>query len=59
MVLNLDKEVVEKVQEKLKENNGYCPCMIVKNENTICPCLPCRTKNVCICGLYIDEREEV
>lgn len=36
----------------VQENDGYCPCMIAKNEDTKCPCKDKRENNICICGLY-------
>lgn len=29
--LSEDKELVQEIREKLKENDGYCPCRIEKN----------------------------
>jgi hypothetical protein len=28
----------KKIEAALKENNGYCPCAILKNDDTICMC---------------------
>ena len=36
--LSDDKELVEEIRQKLKENDGYCPCRIEKNEDTKCMC---------------------
>ena len=36
--LNEDKEIVDTIKQELKENNGYCPCKIIKNEDTKCMC---------------------
>ena len=57
MILNPDKNKVEEIKNKLK-NNPHCPCMIVENENTLCPCKPCRERSICICGLYINKNKE-
>lgn len=54
--LNNDKELVAKITEKLKENNGYCPCRIQHTEETKCMCKDFRDKQdvgECHCGLYI------
>ena len=51
-----DTELVQKIKEKLKENDGYCPCVIEKNEDTKCMCKEFRmqtTPGECHCGLYI------
>ena len=51
-----DKEYAEKIRSLLKNNGGYCPCMLEKNEDTRCMCKDFR-ENVavgefCHCGLY-------
>ena len=53
--LNSDDELVKEIKQALKENNGYCPCMIEKDEDTKCPCKHFREldKGECHCGLYI------
>ena len=35
---NPNKEEVNYIKEKIKENDGYCPCQLEKNENTKCIC---------------------
>ena len=30
IILNSDNELVEEINKKLKENNGYCPCRLEK-----------------------------
>lgn len=30
---NRDRAVVERVRKALRENNGYCPCSLVKDED--------------------------
>lgn len=49
---NWSQEKVEKFLLKIKDNNGYCPCKIVKSEENICPCLDYRTNKYCCCNLY-------
>ena len=51
-----NKEVVEEVRKKLKENFGYCPCKLFKNEDTKCICKEFREQTElgeCHCGLYV------
>lgn len=51
-----NKEVVEEVRKKLKENSGYCPCKLFKNEDTKCMCKEFREQTElgeCHCGLYV------
>lgn len=54
MILNPDKELVEQIKEDIKNNNGYCPCIIDRSENSKCPCLDFRTYQLCHCNLYIE-----
>lgn len=53
--LNPDKAVVEEIKNKLKANDGYCPCRITKSQDTKCMCKEFReqTSGECHCGLYI------
>lgn len=54
---NPNKELVREIREKLKENGGYCPCKIIKNEDTKCICKEFIEQELgpCHCGLYIKE----
>lgn len=60
---NPDKEVVNKIREKLKKNSGYCPCRLKKTPETKCMCKEFRDmikngKNgMCHCGLYIIKKD--
>lgn len=45
----------EEIAQLIKDNDGYCPCRISKNEDTKCPCLEFREQDnpgVCHCGRY-------
>ena len=55
ITLNEDKELVDSIRKKLKENNYFCPCRLVKNEDTKCMCKEFReqTEGECHCGLYV------
>ena len=57
--INPNTEIVNNIRNALKNNNGYCPCRIVKNEDTICMCKDFREgpPGMCHCGLYIKEEE--
>ena len=53
-----DKVLVEKIRKKLKDNDGYCPCKIVKSEDTRCLCKEFKEQDKagpCHCGLYIKQ----
>lgn len=54
-----NKEVVEGVRNKLKENGGFCPCKIEKTEDTRCMCKEFleQESGECHCGLYVKENE--
>lgn len=54
---NPNKELVKEIREKLKENDGYCPCKIIKNEDTKCICKEFIEQGLgpCHCSLYIKE----
>ena len=56
--LNPDKSIVQDVRKRLKENDGYCPCRLVKNKDTKCMCkefVEQTTSGECHCGLYVKE----
>lgn len=51
-----DKEKVNEIRKKLKENSGFCPCKLIKNEETKCMCkefLEQKELGECHCGLYV------
>lgn len=54
IVLNDDKDLVEEIRKRLKENEGYCPCRISKTPDTKCMCKEFRDAKdgECHCGLY-------
>ena len=50
-----DTILVNNIRNLLKENGGYCPCSVLKNEDTKCMCREFReqqTPGPCHCGLY-------
>jgi len=50
----LSIEEIEDIKDRIKENDGYCLCAILKEEDTRCMCKAFRDKStgVCDCGLY-------
>ena len=56
-----DKEEAARIRQAIKENGGYCPCVLTKNPDTKCMCKAFREQKepgLCHCGLYykiIDE----
>lgn len=57
--LNPDKEFVKDFREKIKANEGYCPCRISKTPDTKCMCKEFREQEEgeCHCGLYIKVKD--
>lgn len=53
--INDDKKLVKEVRQKLKQNNGYCPCKLIHSPDTKCICKEFREakQGMCHCGLYI------
>lgn len=55
---NSDKQLVEEVRAKIKENDGHCACAILFDESNICMCKEFRDQiergesGECHCGLY-------
>lgn len=52
---NPNREIVDSVRATLKENGGYCPCSLVKDEDHKCMCKDFIEQGLgpCHCGLYI------
>lgn len=58
---NPDNTFVKEMMEKIKENDGYCPCKLEKSPDTKCMCKEFReqvTEDYCHCGLYYKEEME-
>ena len=60
ITVNPDKELVDIIRQKLKENDGYCPCRLHKTEETKCICKEFleQSEGECHCGLYIKVKDE-
>ena len=52
-----DKKLAKKIQQAIRENDGYCICKFIKNEDTKCQCKEFREQEsgICHCGLFIKE----
>ena len=49
-------EVDKSIKKLVDENNGYCPCAILKTEDTKCMCKEFReqeTSGLCHCGRFL------
>lgn len=58
-IIKLSTLQAKKINKKLKDNNNYCPCALIKDETTKCMCKDFRDKikdntffGTCHCGLY-------
>ena len=59
--MNLKATIIEvdpSIKVLVEANDGYCPCLIDRNEDTKCPCKDFRemTEGVCHCGRYEKKR---
>lgn len=60
---NPDKEFVKEFRKKLKNNEGYCPCRVIKSDDTKCMCKEFKEQvergetGECHCGLYFVTNE--
>lgn len=54
-----DKEIVKLIRQKLKENDGFCPCRLEKTADTKCMCKEFREQEegTCHCGLYVKTKD--
>ena len=59
--INPNKEIAEMIRQGLRENDGYCPCIINSygQEKYKCMCedfrLNTKAGQPCHCGLYIKD----
>lgn len=59
IIRNPDDEYAKEVKKMIKDNNGYCPCKLVKTKDTKCKCKDFRDQvdagieGSCHCGLWI------
>ena len=55
ILLNDKNEHLDLILQKIKENYGYCPCALEKNEDTKCNCKKFRegSPGICYCGAFI------
>lgn len=54
IIKNKDSDLVSFIKERLRENNGYCPCALEQTPDTKCMCKEFREvkEGYCHCGLY-------
>ena len=53
------REIDPSVKALVKQNDGYCPCLIEKTPDTKCPCKDFREmeEGVCHCGRFEKARD--
>ena len=54
IMVSTDTELVKEIRQKLKENDGYCPCRLKKTPETKCICKEFQEQKEsgpCHCGL--------
>lgn len=63
IIKNPDIKKYNEVTTAVKKNDGYCPCMVFKNENTKCMCVAFKENfkagkvGPCHCGRYVIVNE--
>ncbi len=57
ITLNPDRRIVQDIMKRKEENDGYCPCALIKTPDTKCMCKEFReaASGMCHCGLFIKE----
>ena len=61
IIQNPDSRVVKSIRKALKQNDGYCPCALIKDKTTKCMCKEFRESGdlgPCHCGLYVRVRKD-
>lgn len=56
IIPNPDIDAFKKISEKVVENDGYCPCLLEKNQDTKCMCKDFREQDkpgFCHCGRFM------
>jgi len=56
IIKNPDNEEYEEITQDVINNNGFCPCMSVKNQDTKCICREFKEQEhsgYCKCGRYM------
>lgn len=53
--LNPNEKIRDKILERIKKNEGHCPCVVQEGKNTICPCITYKESHNCHCNLYLKK----
>jgi len=60
IIVNYDLKHVAEIDKALANNDGYCPCVLEKNEDTKCMCKAFKEQKEegpCHCGRFIKIKE--
>lgn len=64
IIKNPDQELVQEIEQRKKENDGYCPCSLEKTPDTKCMCKEFRDQiadpnfeGYCHCLLYYKSKD--
>lgn len=61
IIKNPNKEYFVEISQKVKDNDNYCPCSLLKNEDTKCICKEFREQKeegFCHCKRYKKVKKE-
>jgi hypothetical protein len=56
IIPNPNKQKYDEMTQAVKDNNGYCPCLLEASDDTLCICKEFKEQNVegeCHCGRYV------
>lgn len=56
IIKNPDIEIYDEVTRAVRDNGGYCPCELIKNDDTKCMCKTFKeqeTQGECHCGRFV------
>lgn len=60
IIKNPDIEIYEEVTRAVRDNDGYCPCELIKNKGTKCICKTFKEQEAqgeCHCGRFVKIKD--
>ena len=60
IIKNPNEEQYLEATRAVENNNGYCPCQLLKNDDTVCMCknfVLSKELGLCECGRYLKMEE--
>lgn len=58
--LNPNEDEAARIRKRIEENDGYCPCRLLRTPDNRCMCKHFRERNeegFCLCGLFYKQYE--